>query len=190
MHGYGAFPLGGARSMCFCGWPAFSSTLCTIPTATCRALQFASCLYNPSKQEGQAVLSQIVSAWSAPTAMEWECPELDLSDAWGIVSAKDSDAWIASGSSSVNNPAMKVSELLRAGRAGLRIGNAKTLARSARADGIWPSQRVHKLLPADDLRSTGVALNRCSDTILQTFDPASVAKEVVDDLFPVAQVCC
>ena len=82
---------------------------------------------------------------------------------------------------------MRLSELLRAGRAGLRIGNAKTLARSARADAVWPSQRVHKLLPADDMKAAGVALNRCSDTILQSFDPASVAKEVVDDLFPVAQ---
>jgi hypothetical protein len=30
-------------------------------------------------------------------------------------------------------------------------------------------------------------LHRCSDTILQSFDPVSVAKEVADDLFPVAQ---
>lgn len=28
---------------------------------------------------------------------------------------------------------------------------------------------------------------RCSDKILQTFDASSVAKEVVDDLFPAAQ---
>ncbi len=181
VHGYSAFPLGAAKSMCFCGWPALPGTLCRIPNATCVALGFKTCAYDPGTQEGQDILATVVEAW-ATHAQDWECPELDLSDAWGIMSAKDSDAWIASGSTS-----MKVSELLRAGRAGLRAGNAKTLAKSARADGIWPSARVRKLLPADDLRSTGVALNRCSDTILQSFDAASVAKEVVDDLFPVAQ---
>lgn len=180
-HGYSAFPLGGAKSTCFCGWPSASSTLCKIPNATCLAIGSKTCTYNPGTQEGRDTLTSIVSAW-ADFATSWECPELDLSDAWGIVSPKDSDAWIASGSSST-----KISELLRAGRAGLRIGNAKTLAQSARAHGIWPSARVHKLLPSDDLRSTGVALNRCSDTILQSFDAASLAREVVDDLFPVAQ---
>ena len=197
MHGYGAFPLGGAKSMCFCGWPSVSSTLCRIPNATCRAVlghdssSSETCTYHPDTDAGRSVLARIIDAWAASGA-DWECPEIDLSDAWGVVSAKDADAWIASSSSSSANtqappPAMRISELLRAGRAGLRIGNAKTLARSARADGVWPTARVHRLLPADDLQSTGAALNRCSDTILASFDAASVAREVVDDLFPAAQ---
>ena len=182
MHGYAAFPLGGAKSMCFCGW-AFVATKCQIPDATCRALSLASCLYDPVSQVD--IVPAIIKAWSSDRDVtEWECPELDLSDSWGIVSAKESDTWITSSSSTTS---MKISELLRAGRAGLRIGNAKTLAKSARADGVWPSQRVHKLLPDDDVSGTGVALRRCSDTILASFDASSVAKEVVDDLFPVAQ---
>ena len=186
VHGYGAFPLGGARAACFCGWPREAGGLCLIPNATCRAVGHATCRYDASTQAGQAVLAAIADAWAAMGA-DWECPELDLSDAWGIVSGKDADAWIASANRTTGMPPMRVSELLRAGRAGLRIGNAKTLARSARADAIWPSQRVHRLLPADDRSATGVALGRCSDTILASFDPASVAREVVDDLFPVAQ---
>ena len=74
------------------------------------------------------------------------------------------------------------------GRAGLRMGNIKTLRRQAQTTGgVWPTERVDKLLPGDDGRATGVALGRCSDNILRSFNATSVAKEVVDDLFPVAQ---
>ena len=106
---------------------------------------------------------------------------------WGIVSDKESDAWITGGKAMAGIPRMRVSELLRAGRAGLRVGNALTLKSRAQTDGVWPTQRINKLRPEDDMKSTGAALNRCTDTIMSTLDAASVAREIVDDLFPVAQ---
>jgi hypothetical protein len=82
---------------------------------------------------------------------------------------------------------MRISELLRSGRAGLRIGNAATLESQARVGGVWPSARVHKLKPTDDRESAGVGLRRCADNIMADLDPVSLAREVVDDLFPAAQ---
>jgi hypothetical protein len=110
-----------------------------------------------------------------------------MSDSWGILSYAQVSAWITSGSNSAGTPVMPISDLLTNGRAGLRIGNAITLRQRAQLDGVWPSERVHKLVPDDDPKSSGAALNRCSDTIMNSFDAVSVAKEIVDDLFPVAQ---
>lgn len=188
-HGYGAFPLGGARSMCLCGWPRSSDQAsCQVPPALCTHLGLAhNCSYDPSTQAGRGLRTSILRLEQADwQGKSWPCPELDLSDAWGIISAKDSEDWIMAGSKPVAQQSTRLSELLRAGRAGLRIGNAGTLASDAREQ-IVPPAREHPLLPEDDDRSTGAALNRCSDTILKTFDPVSVAREVVDDLFPVAQ---
>lgn len=85
---------------------------------------------------------------------------MDLSDAWGIFPWTETEMWIRSGKDAGTTPSARVSEILRAGRAGLRVGNAKTLKRRAQEDGIWPSQRTHKLFPEDDPTSQGVALNR------------------------------
>ena len=65
----------------------------------------------------------------------------------------------------------------------MRIGNALGLKQQSQVEAVWPSERVHKLVPGDDDRSTGVALGRCSDTIMSSISAASVAKEIVDDLF-------
>ena len=199
-YGYGAFPIGGLNTTCFCGWTRVvvsSVAWCEIPSTICQAVGYkavnAQCRYRPGTQASKDVLGQILAAWPTGTsntsasAPAWDCPDMDLSDAWGIVSARDSDAWIRSGNGSAGIPSMKVLEILRAGRAGLRIGNAATLKRRAQTDGVWPTERVHKLVPDDDNRSTGAALNQCSDKILSTFDSVSVAREMVDDLFPVAQ---
>lgn len=172
LYGYGAFPLGAVPSMCLCGWNV-SNGMCQIPAAVCQSSE--SCLYDPATEAGKQTEQKILDAWPTESQGRWECPWLDLSDAWGIVSAKESDAWILG-----QQQSFRISELLRAGRAGLRIGNARTLGRDAREQGVWPSERVDNLVP-------GVALHRCSDTIMDTFDAASVAREVVDDLFPVAQ---
>jgi hypothetical protein len=80
---------------------------------------------------------------------------------------------------------MDVTELIIAGRTGLRIGNIDTIMQKARIEGVWPSSRVHKL-ESDDVSST-IALKECASTILSTFDASSVVNRIVDDLFPVAQ---
>ena len=202
MHGYGAFPLGGASSACFCGWNRVTVAgvaWCEIPSAICRhpSVSYhttnAQCRYRGT--EARQVISKILDAWpsSAPQAAArnssaaWSCPELDLSDAWGIMPDRDADAWIESNRSVSGTPSFRISELVRAGRAGLRIGNALDLKQKAQGEAMWPTERVHKLAPDDDEKSTGVSLSRCSDTIMSSINAASVAKEIVDDLFPVAQ---
>lgn len=193
-YGYGAYPLGGVASACFCGWVRVSSTQqgrCIVPASICRAVGYdltrPDCTYEHGTAEARSLLGVILDMWP-DHAQNWTCPEMELSDAWGVVSSKDADAWIRSGSQKTTGAlTMRISEVLRGGRAGLRVGNAATLADKARAEGVWPSARVHKLMPDDDLQSTGVALNRCADTIMASIDPVSLAREVVDDLFPVAQ---
>lgn len=194
-YGYAAFPLGGAKSMCFCGWSFTAQKKCQVPDAICLAVKEATtsspCTYDPATQEGRDFLAVIMGRWTelVPSAENastwWPCPETDLSDAWGIASAYDSDAWIQGGNSSAG-VRMSMAQLLRAGRAGMRIGNTRTLSEDARHV-IHPMAREEKLLPSDDSSSTGAALQRCSDTILESFDATSVVKEVADDLFPVAQ---
>jgi hypothetical protein len=185
--GYDAFPLGGVGSTCLCGWEKQNSR-CIVPANICSDLGIppADCWYDDGNQD--EVTGRILDAWPLFNIWEgalplsngtWRCPYMDLSDAWGIVSADDADAWIRGDAAARR---LTVSSLLRAGRAGLRMGNARTLGESARREGVWPSERVEQLP-----RKDSGGLGRCSDTILSTFDPVSVAKEVVDDLFPIAQ---
>lgn len=84
---------------------------------------------------------------------------------------------------------MSLAQLVRCGRAGLCISNVKTLKSEAR-ETVHPLARIDKLLPPPSSQmplSTGAALRRCSDTMIQSFDSTSVVKEMADDLFPVAQ---
>jgi hypothetical protein len=37
MYGYGAFPIGGHTTSCFCGWTKASATTCEIPATICKA---------------------------------------------------------------------------------------------------------------------------------------------------------
>ena len=53
----------------------------------------------------------------------------------------------------------------------------------AKRDGIWPSERTRRVASQDG----DISIKTCADSILATFDAASVAKQITDDLFPVAQ---
>jgi hypothetical protein len=147
--------------------------------------------YTIGTQLSRDLLTRILDLWPSKAPLNasapWDCPDTDMSDGWGILSSKQSNAWITSGNNTFGTPVMPISDLLTKGSAGLRIGNAITLRQRAQLDGLWPSERVHKLVPDDNPKSSGAALDRCSDTIMKTFDATSVAKEIVDDLFPVAQ---
>ena len=93
--------------------------------------------------------------------MMWECPEMDLSDAWGILSSQEADTWIESGASTSSAGTefqARISEVVRAGRAGLRIGNMRVLKEQAQA-GMSPADRVEQLWPEDDPQGTGATLN-------------------------------
>lgn len=81
MHGYGAFPLGGAASACFCGWDRTGADSCQIPAEVCSALQLPSCQYRMGTQAEEDALTSILNAWEArasTSSTPWSCPELDL----------------------------------------------------------------------------------------------------------------
>jgi hypothetical protein len=113
----------------------------------------------------------------------WDCPDLDFSDGWGIVPIAKADDWISLSNSIGGTTVPKtlnasLADVIRSGRSGLRIGNMKTLPRLART-AMDPMDREHSL--------KNVPLQRCASSILSTFDAASFAASVVDDLFPAAQ---
>lgn len=108
---------------------------------------------------------------------------MDLSDSWGVATSSNSQAWILSSSS--GNLSMNAGELLSAGRAGLRVGNAKILAEKARAEGVSPDKRVQKYY--DPESGSSAALRACGREILSTFDPVRLVSDVVQDLFPMSQ---
>ena len=195
MHGYAAYPIGGIDYECFCGWTlhVVSPTLkeCEIPAEICQDIQYArqDCRYELASAEGRTAIASILQQWtnqgnytSPAHGGKWACPEMDLSDGWGIIPRFLSDQWIF-GSQTLLEP--DIADLIFSGRAGLRIGNADTLKERAREEGIWPSSRVQALESADG--TTNVAIKKCAGVIASTFDTASVAQQVVDDLFPVSQ---
>lgn len=81
MNGYSAFPLGGVDHECFCGWE-YSSNFCIPPSEVCLGVtNSSSCPYKLSDQE--VWVSNALKMWSNSNG--WSCPDMDLSDSWGIV---------------------------------------------------------------------------------------------------------
>lgn len=183
MHGYAAWPIGDVNKTCFCGWKMTGGgTTCTVPTPICTGMGLASCTYTHGSADGWAIINDILLQWPDKGNETWECPDTDLSDAWGIFPDDEGDKWLNANSGSTT---VKVAKLIASGRAGLRIGNAKVLRDKARVEGINPLGRIHKTVSDD--HQADIALHNCAATIASKFDAASVAKQVTDDLFPVAQ---
>jgi hypothetical protein len=135
LHGYDAFPLGGVDSACFCGWamdPA-DSAKCVIPTAVCSAKNLTHCTYILGSVEGHAFTQQLVDDWTRNG--NWDCPENDFSDSWGIVPADSADEWI---SHEAGELTVQMADLLSFGLAGMRIGNIGTLPQQAKLEGVHP----------------------------------------------------
>jgi hypothetical protein len=193
MHGYAAHALGTVSSDCFCGWTRVDDH-CEIPQDICSDTGYINsqpdCKYEIGTTAGRDIIATALSMWAEKGSWggddahdgRWPCPDIDMSDSWGIVSTYEADNWIMNTASNMD---INVADLIAAGRAGLRIGNIDLLLQKARVEGVWPSARIHKL-ESDDY-SSNIALNRCADTILSTFDATSVVDNVIDDLFPVAQ---
>lgn len=182
MHGYAAHALGSLGSVCYCGWDGGAAPgSCVMPPPVCEALRGAnatSCGFDAASWP--EVAAEAEAAW--PSDGSWPCPEVDLSDAWGVAADRDADTWILSQAlprSSRQNVSMDVSELVASGRAGLRIGNAATIAAQARREGVSPASRLRRLHNA--------SLRACASSIMSTFDPESLVDDVVQDLFPMAQ---
>jgi hypothetical protein len=177
LFGYASFSIGSSANACLCGWKLLDSTTCQISISArddCQnILNMSGCLYPHGSKKHEL---EIISAWKP----SWECPNMQLSDGWGIVPSVNSHDWLtfnsAKGSSSSVLSA-SLPEVIHSGRAGLRLGNMKTLAAAAREG----------MKPKTSSVSRSAAQKRCASRILKTFDPMSLAKSVADDLFPVAQ---
>jgi hypothetical protein len=182
LYGYDAFTLGGVDKQCFCGWELNSQNECIIPSAICIDTAQSpelGCKYAHGSDALRVFTTWLVENWNASGS--WQCPENDLSDSWGVIPSDQVDQWIQGD----NSLQLRVAHLLAIGMGGLRVGNAKTLAKQARKEGVHPGTRV------DDLRSKSgagsISLKNCERHILDSFDATSVVNELVDDLFPVAQ---
>lgn len=183
LHGYAAFPIGASASGCICGWKKFNSSHCEAPVASiCTAIfpgssppmaPGAKCLYNASLDIDDDVEARILEAWRWE---EWPCPSMDISDGWGIVPASDAEDWIRMPRASSTFSA-SLAEVIYSGRAGLRIGNMKSISNA--------SKPVMK--PISRKLAKSAAQKACAGNILSTFDANSLAKSIADDLIPVSQ---
>lgn len=180
LYGYAAFSIGSSSGGCMCGWSSVSGK-CQIPADACAAIfSSADCAYDPKADADK--ISAILQAMPARKG-SWACPDMDFSDSWGIVPIRNAEDWILLPTAAAAPPSVvsaRLSDVIRGGRAGLRIGNIKTMPLLA-TEKLDPSQRSEK-------HPLGEAvLQRCAGDILSTFDAQSFANSVVDDLFPAAQ---
>jgi hypothetical protein len=181
LYGYAAFPLGGVHRHCFCGWELQEGTKCMLPDAVCTAYALdPGCSYTLGDPESHVFLEGLVENWDA--SGDWGCAENDLSDSWGVVPSSAVDRWIQDDGVDLE---VRLAELLALGMGGLRVGNANTLGAQGRKQGVHPGTRVHRLQAR--YTESSVSLKNCESVILERFDADSVVKEVVDDLFPMAQ---
>ena len=202
LRGYAADALGGVPSECFCGWqktplvPASNSSFyCTLPEAICTDLfgpgSSHQCIFATGTDHATSTLKMVLDQWPLNTTRleSWPCPNLDFSDAWGIVPPSTSDAWL--GWTGQTRFTSSISDVIAYGRAGLRIGNIDSIVATARKGGVWPTERIHPLestaRKANGNAASDVALDRCAGVIASTFNATHVAQDIVDDLFPVAQ---
>lgn len=192
MYGYESFSIGGETDDCYCGWTKRNvnqRTQCTIPPDICRDIDLSpsDCTYLVGDQKEQDVLNKVVKMWeeyAMRPGTVWYCPEMELSDAWGIIPDANAEDWTSKKTSPME---IKIEDILSNARSGLRIGNINTLREDARKI-IIPSHRIHALQSKSetDMKST-VALKRCERNILSTFDATSLVDQIADDLFPAAQ---
>jgi hypothetical protein len=188
MYGHESFSIGSTD--CYCGWikqTVGDRTQCTIPPTICTDIQMApDCTYLIDDPKEQIVLDKVIEMWETYGMSNiWYCPEMELSDVWGIVPDENVEDWINPITNA--NIVIDLGSLLAHPRAGLRIGNINSLGPNA-SKTIIPSHRIHPLQSnsATNMKST-VAMKKCKNNILNTFDANSLVDEIADDLFPVAQ---
>lgn len=207
LKGYAHGALGEAGASCFCGWaPSKVAGQCTVPSEVCDALPEAlrlalvqaddTCAYQHGSQLAEGtLLPEILRLWATGGGEQgWPCPSMELSDGWGLMSNLQANNWILWDGKSSSTLNIRVASLAHSGRAGVMLGNIDTLEAQAAREGLWPSNREHPLLAAEvpgaaesDRRAEAASLRVCASHILSTFDPASLVRDVVDDLFPAAQ---
>jgi len=153
---------------CLCGWYYNQTGTCLVPTVddtcqkVCSLVGCVSCMYN--KNQEAVLLDNFDSSWY--------CPEALISAHWGVQDPASTEAWL----SNATNLMTSSRDLLKYGRAGLRIGSLSTI-QSAASPGINPTQRE---VPVD----FGV-LSGC-DNVTQTGWSDDLTQEFLDTLFPAA----
>ena len=124
--------------------------------------------------QNEVVQRTLKYLWIAGT---WPCPELDLSDQWGIV--RDSSAWIQS----EEGDEINANDLLEVGSGGLRPGTISQVLEESKKK-ITPAHRVGTMNPHDGSPLTGQT--KC-EMHRNTMRPETLAGHFVNDLFPAAQ---
>lgn len=135
------------------------------------------CEYDPVSQTGwleQALVD--AGGWKS----WWSCPDMELSDAWGAVPGAALDHWVSGAS---GNYTVDAARLLVEGRAGVRVGNLRTLKEDAAA-WVNPSRRREQLVSPD---GKGQVSLRCLQKVLQSTNATNLAAKMVDDLFPMSR---
>ena len=160
LHGWSAMTLGGWGVDCWCGW-WLNATHCQVPEAVCEALQPwapGPCTYAATTWDVGPSMDELLA--HVPWDPAWPCPNLQVSDHWGML--KDQGGWAAS----APNTSGIMDWVVTRGPSGIRAGSWD----SGFDPGLDPSQRRARPSPL----SCDVA-NR------------SLVDHWVDDLFPAAQ---
>ena len=167
----------GATDACLCGWArighdmchppaqgATASLVCGLPGVKCQSGILA---YNRSQE------SLVIARFSS----EWVCPEIELSPHWGFMDPNTTDAWMSTTQTQPQEFMTSSRDLLRHGRAGMRIGNIWSTLSGGAKKSLNPAQRR---VPLEHGR-----LTTCKAP--PPLDPSKAARELVDELFPAAQ---
>jgi hypothetical protein len=132
LYGYDAFPLGGVDTACFCGWAQSTDGRCVIPAAVCAHQKLTVCSYQPGSMESHILTQKMIDDWTVHG--DWDCPENDLSDSWGIVPTDYATNWIKS----EGDLTVSMGDVISFGLAGIRLGNLPTLSQQAKVQGVHP----------------------------------------------------
>lgn len=126
---------------------SFRNGRCVVPGDLCEGTQLnetlgQGCEYEPVSQTGLVERAlRGVARWKS----WWSCPDMELSDSWGAVPGVALEHWV---SGDAGNFTVDAALLLVEGRAGVRVGNLRTLKEDA-AEWVNPSRRREPLVAED-----------------------------------------
>ena len=178
--GFKSGVLGAWDNSCFCGWTLTSDSKCLVPLGAA-SLTLGMNSYDLSAQDRKR-LNTLYS-------YTWECPELALSEHFGILDRDASETWLQGNTSLVSLG----TTLLQYGPGGLKPGNLHGVDRSQQD---YEESDATSTTLKDLVRETIMPSGRSadpSDSVLYSCDPLSKAgvddllTEFVDDLFPMSQ---
>jgi hypothetical protein len=163
VHGPDAFPMYG----CLCGWQ-ISSGKCYPPSNVCAAIP-SLC---PFPVESTSAMNLLKAKWSSA----WQCPSNALSDQWGVLDASEMDDWLLGVK---RDYTIQGYELLKRGRAGLRVANFQNLTRQTTLMSPFETRIIQ---PWD------AAMPHCASAFARELpDDVSTLKSMTQRLFPVSQ---